>query len=170
MAKKAYIGVDHAARKVKKIYLGIHGVARPAKKGYVGVNGVARLFFESAYRIVVSGYSKDYLGNCYAVITPDNGVVVPYSYSDTILSLPPGCTIYLKAMSSSNRYQCDIKLNGVQVAAGAKTGSGTLIRYGTSCEYTYTVTKEATIKCNLATAGGDNPIYCMHIAITESNG
>ena len=168
MAKKAYIGVDGTARKAKKIYLGIHGLAKPAKKAYVGVNGVARLFFESAYKIIVSGYSKDYLGNYYAVITPDNGVVVPYTYSDTVLSLPAGCNIHLKAMSSSNRHQCEIKLNGVQVAAAEKTGSNIIVRYALSCEYTYTVTREATIKCILGTGAGTDEVYVMHIEITEN--
>ena len=42
MAKKAYIGVDGVARKVKKGYLGIDGVARKVKKAYIGIGGVAR--------------------------------------------------------------------------------------------------------------------------------
>ena len=167
MAKKAYIGVGDKARKVKKIYLGISGVARQMQKGYVGVNGVARLFFENAFKVTVSGYSKNYLGNAYAVITPDNGVVVPYSSSNTVLTLPAGCTIAIKAMSSSNRYQCSIKLNGVQVAAGKSVGSG---RYETSCQYTYTVVGEATIKCVLGTDAGDNPYFVMRIDITDANG
>ena len=45
MAKKAYIGVDGVARKVKKMYLGAGGKARKVKKGYIGVSGVARPFF-----------------------------------------------------------------------------------------------------------------------------
>lgn len=45
MAKKAYIGVDCVARKVKKMYVGVDGAARKIKKGYVGVGGVARPFF-----------------------------------------------------------------------------------------------------------------------------
>lgn len=47
MAKKAYIGVDGVARKVKKMYLGVNGVARKVKKAYIGVGGLARLFFSS---------------------------------------------------------------------------------------------------------------------------
>ena len=42
MAKKAYIGVDGVARKVKKGYLGVDGVARKIKKAYIGIGGVAR--------------------------------------------------------------------------------------------------------------------------------
>ena len=42
MAKKAYIGVDNVARKVKKGYIGIDNVARKLKKAYIGVGGVAR--------------------------------------------------------------------------------------------------------------------------------
>ena len=42
MSKKAYIGVDGVARKVKKGYIGIDEVARKIKKAYVGIGGVAR--------------------------------------------------------------------------------------------------------------------------------
>lgn len=42
MAKRAYVGVDGTARKVKKLYAGVGGTARKVKKGYVGVNGTAR--------------------------------------------------------------------------------------------------------------------------------
>ena len=45
MAKKAYIGVDGKARKVKKMYIGVDGVARKIKKAYIGVGGVARPCF-----------------------------------------------------------------------------------------------------------------------------
>ena len=43
MAKRAYIGVDGVARKIKKGYIGVDGVARKIKKAYIGVGGVARL-------------------------------------------------------------------------------------------------------------------------------
>lgn len=42
MAKKAYIGVDGVARKIKKGCIGVDGVARTIKYGCIGVNGVAR--------------------------------------------------------------------------------------------------------------------------------
>lgn len=42
MAKKAYIGVNNVARKIKKGYVGVNGVARKIKKAYVGIGGVAR--------------------------------------------------------------------------------------------------------------------------------
>ena len=42
MAKKAYIGVDGVARKVKKGYVGVSSVARKIKKAYIGIGGVAR--------------------------------------------------------------------------------------------------------------------------------
>lgn len=45
MAKKAYVGVNSVARRVKKIYIGINGIARKVRKGYIGVAGIARLFF-----------------------------------------------------------------------------------------------------------------------------
>ena len=47
MAKKAYIGQNGTARKVKKLYVGIEGVARKVKKAYVGVDGIARLVYKS---------------------------------------------------------------------------------------------------------------------------
>lgn len=42
MAKKAYIGVDNVAHKIKKAYVGVDGVARRIKKAYIGIGGVAR--------------------------------------------------------------------------------------------------------------------------------
>ena len=42
MAKKAYIGVDGTARKIKKGYIGIDDIAHRIKKAYVGIGGVAR--------------------------------------------------------------------------------------------------------------------------------
>ena len=60
MAKKAYIGVDGVAKKVKKIYVGVDGKARKVKKGYIGVGGVARPFWaggELTYYGKVSGLS-----------------------------------------------------------------------------------------------------------------
>lgn len=42
MAKKAYIGVDGVARKVKNGYVGVDGTARKVKKAYIGIGGVAR--------------------------------------------------------------------------------------------------------------------------------
>ena len=47
MAKRAYIGVDGKARKVKKIYLGVEEKARKVKKAYAGIGGVARPIFSS---------------------------------------------------------------------------------------------------------------------------
>ena len=42
MEKKAYIGVNGVARKIKKGYIGVNGVARKIKKAYIGIGGVAR--------------------------------------------------------------------------------------------------------------------------------
>ena len=47
MAKKAFIGVDGKARKVKKGYIGVDNKARKVKKAYIGVGGVARPFLSS---------------------------------------------------------------------------------------------------------------------------
>lgn len=58
MAKKAYIGIDGIARKIKKGYIGVDGVARKIKKAYIGVGGVARPCW--------SGGGIDY----YGAITP----------------------------------------------------------------------------------------------------
>lgn len=60
MAKKAYIGVDGVARKVKKGYLGVDGVARKVKKAYIGIGGVARPCFsggELAYYGTITSLS-----------------------------------------------------------------------------------------------------------------
>lgn len=42
MAKKAYVGVDRTARRIRKGYVGVDGVARRIRKAYIGVGGVAR--------------------------------------------------------------------------------------------------------------------------------
>ena len=42
MAKKIYVGVNSAARRVKKAYVGVNGLARRIKKAYIGIGGVAR--------------------------------------------------------------------------------------------------------------------------------
>lgn len=58
MAKKAYIGVDGVARKIKKGYVGVGDVARKIKKAYVGVGGVARPFW-SGGEIEYYGYLEN---------------------------------------------------------------------------------------------------------------
>ena len=35
MAKKAYIGVNNVARRIKKMYVGVNGIARRIKKAYI---------------------------------------------------------------------------------------------------------------------------------------
>lgn len=52
MAKRAYIGINNVAKKIKKIYVGIGGVAKKVKKAYVGIGGVAKLFFSVGYTLV----------------------------------------------------------------------------------------------------------------------
>ena len=42
MAKRAYIGIDGRARRVKKLYVGADGRARRIRRAYVGVGGAAR--------------------------------------------------------------------------------------------------------------------------------
>ena len=58
MAKKAYVGVDGIARKIKKGYVGVNGTARKIKKAYVGVGGVARPFW-SGGKLVYYGTATD---------------------------------------------------------------------------------------------------------------
>nr|DAN38368.1 MAG TPA: Kelch repeat [Caudoviricetes sp.] len=45
MTKKAYIGVNGIARKIKKGYVGIDNLSRKIKKAYIGVGGIARPFW-----------------------------------------------------------------------------------------------------------------------------
>lgn len=47
MAKKIYVGVNSAARRVKKAYIGVNGLARRIKKAYIGIEGVARPCFST---------------------------------------------------------------------------------------------------------------------------
>ena len=42
MAKRAYLGIDGMARKIKRGYIGVNEAARKIKKAYIGVGGVAR--------------------------------------------------------------------------------------------------------------------------------
>lgn len=42
MAKRAYIGIDGSAEKIKKGHVGIDGTARKIKKAYIGIGGAAR--------------------------------------------------------------------------------------------------------------------------------
>lgn len=42
MAKKAYIGVEGIAHKIKKGYIGVDNIAHKIKKAYIGIGGVAR--------------------------------------------------------------------------------------------------------------------------------
>ena len=46
MARKAYIGVGDAAKRIRRAYIGIDGKARKIKKIYIGVNGIAQLACE----------------------------------------------------------------------------------------------------------------------------
>ncbi|MEA4894228.1 MAG: hypothetical protein VB064_03100 [Oscillospiraceae bacterium] len=47
MGKKAYIGTNSVARKIKKGYIGVGGIARKIKKAYIGIGGVAKQFLSS---------------------------------------------------------------------------------------------------------------------------
>lgn len=62
MAKRAYIGVGGAARKVKKIYVGVSGVARKVKKAYIGVGGVARPCFSGGGQLTYYGQAPEASG------------------------------------------------------------------------------------------------------------
>ena len=69
MAKKAYIGVNGVARKIKKGYIGVDGKARKIKKAYIGdENGIARLFFSSGLKMV-SGTTKYVSGGSVTINT-----------------------------------------------------------------------------------------------------
>lgn len=68
MAKKAYIGVDGKARKVKRSYIGVDGKARKIRRGYIGVGGVARLCYSSVgtlsyYGTAAAANSATYYGH-----------------------------------------------------------------------------------------------------------
>ena len=168
MAKKHYVGIEGTAREGVQIPSGVDGVARSGLKGYVGIAGVARLFFESAFEIVVTDFHDTAAThNSYAVIRPDDGTVVPYG--DSVLALREGSTIYMKVTSNTNRRACSIMLNGTTVS---KAGVLSLNpqRYHTFCEYTYTVVGPATIQVVIGTDGGDDPYYSAHIYITDNNG
>ena len=58
MSKKAYIGIDNVARKIKKGYIGINGISRKIKKAYIGIGGVARPFW-SGGELVYYGSADD---------------------------------------------------------------------------------------------------------------
>lgn len=74
MAKKAYVGVDGVARKIKKGYIGVGGLARKIKKGYIGVGGVARPFW--------GGGEVVYWGNKSQYSTKDRRIISMASVGD----------------------------------------------------------------------------------------
>jgi len=57
MAKRAYIGIDGQARKVRHGYLGVDGTARKIKKAYIGVGGVARPCWSGGTVVYYGGVS-----------------------------------------------------------------------------------------------------------------
>ena len=62
MTKKAYIGVNGIARKIKKGYVGIDNLSRKIKKAYIGVGGIARPFWsggELTYYGTITPLSQD---------------------------------------------------------------------------------------------------------------
>ena len=78
MAKKAYIGVDGVARKIKKGYVGVDGKARKIKKAYIGIGGVARPCWsggELAYYGAITPLSQGRYGTAAATVG-GNAVVV----------------------------------------------------------------------------------------------
>ena len=81
MAKKIYVGVNSAARRVKKAYIGVNGLARRIKKAYIGIGGVARPCFstepeywgETSQPLATPQGCKASSSNTYAVFGGDGG-------------------------------------------------------------------------------------------------
>lgn len=75
MAKRAYVGVEDKARKIKKMYVGSNAVARKIKKGYVGVDGVARQFFSSADPVFANNTWEEIIAECEGGTVPETWLV-----------------------------------------------------------------------------------------------
>ena len=75
MAKKAYVGIEDKARKIKKGYVGHNAIARKIKKGYVGVDGVARQFFSSADPVFANNTWEEIIAECEGGTVPETWLV-----------------------------------------------------------------------------------------------
>lgn len=99
MGKKAYLGIDNIARKVKKMYIGVNGVARKVKKGYIGIDGVARLFFSglgtpmkvgTAPNLTSGGaYPGHAENNSYAIFCPNVSAGNVCAYNSNLIKTEP---------------------------------------------------------------------------------
>lgn len=138
MAKKAYIGVDGVARKIKKGYIGIDGIARKIKKAYIGVGGVARPCWSSGleYYGRVTPLSVGVI-NPAATNLPDYALFAggeksadgmgtnnPNRYSALIDAFDKNLTRYnASPMTTSRTNVGGASVNGVAMFAGGSRGS-----------------------------------------------
>lgn len=127
MAKKAYIGVDGVARKIKKGYVGVDGVARKIKKAYIGIGGVARPFWsggELAYYGQTPTATSAWfnraagatVGN-YALIGSDGNKVMNAYSSSLVRSIP-------SAIRESKSYEAGASVGDYALIAGGVYGDG----------------------------------------------
>ena len=133
MAKKAYIGVDGVARKIKKGYIGIDGVARKIKKAYIGVGGVARPCWsggELTYYGKISMYqSSDVSQGVSAVRVGDyalfaGGVSISYFANKDVISLDKNYTKQaLEKLTNERGYMGTATVGNYGIFVGGWSGS-----------------------------------------------
>lgn len=177
MAKKIYVGVNSAARRVKKAYIGVNGLARRIKKAYIGIGGVARPCFStepeywgetsqplSTARIGVIGNS---VGN-YALF----GGGYTYTSKDIVTSFKTvdvyndKLTIVSGVELSQNNMECSATANN-NYAFFYKGGNvGTL---GKSETWTFIYSIDVFNKSLTRTTLDDNNIGCWGAGATSLN-
>lgn len=156
MAKKAYIGVDGVARKIKKGYIGIDDKARKIKKAYIGVGGVARPCWPSGeveyygtldnapLSVARGGLAATTVGN-YALFgggaTLDSvSSKVVDAYSNTLTRSTP------TALTTAAVYLAATTIGSYALFGGGITnGANGTSRTATVNAYNASLTKEATV-------------------------
>lgn len=159
MAKKAYIGVDGVARKIKKGYIGIDGIARKIKKAYIGVGGVARPCWSSGleYYGRVTPLSVGVI-NPAATNTTNYGLFAggeksadgmgtnnSNRYSEIVDAFDKNNTRFnASSFSSSRTYVGAASVNGVAMFAGGSRGSDTKLNDVFKVNNDLTIAKSST--------------------------
>lgn len=144
MAKKAYIGVDGVARKLKKGYIGVDGVSRKIKKAYIGIGGVARLFYTSSNAVPFTEFFQ-----AMEPVSSSDGTISGRNSSSTStvrLSIGTG-TVYIASIC--NGYMGVYKIENRSVIttllAPLSTSYGNVYISGTYVYYSNTGTTSSSV-------------------------
>ena len=134
MAKKMYIGIDDATRKIKSAYIGIDDVARKIKKGYVGVGGKARPFMSSGVAYYGTAANLTKAASNGATLVIDNKTIIGGG-GDTSTYGSSTYDIYDKNLVKANPLEY-VSSSG-QGVRGQGNGSFGVISNGLLADYSY---------------------------------